>query len=93
MASEIIAILFAGTVLILPWSLKQAGLFDKVKYWYKVLVSGLLVGLLAVAFEASNTAILLGQDIANQISLGAETITLILVVVSVLGIIKNLLVE
>ena len=92
MALETMA-LFIGTILVLPWSLKQAGIFDKVKQWYKVLIAGLAISMISLTFGMSGLTTLLGQDLIMWISLATETVSLILVVISLLGIAKNLLID
>jgi hypothetical protein len=90
MMTDTVFALAVLAVLALPWSLKQAGLLDKTKQWYKILLSGILIGLLAAVFSISSSAALISAETASHVVLAAETTALILATIGVLGVIKNL---
>lgn len=42
-----ILLVTVGAILVLPWTLRQAGIFDRVRKGYYLLLAGLFIGLIA----------------------------------------------
>jgi len=93
MAIETIA-LVAGIVLILPWTFKHIGDWNKVKKWYSYLLGGGLIGLIStvLGLYAESTGIfLVGVSGYYLVQLLTQTIALVLVIVGLIGMSKNLI--
>lgn len=93
MAIETIAII-AGVVLILPWTLKHTGDWNKVKKWYNYVLSGVLIGFISTAlglYSTTSGSFLAGTATLYLASLLAETIALALGIIGIVGICKGLL--
>jgi hypothetical protein len=96
MVVETTAAIIVGTILLLPWTLKMAGLWEKVKRWYNYLVMGLLFGLIAGTLSLFATTSFLSifkeSEIFWMVEFLAEVVGVILLVVGALGISKQLFV-
>jgi len=81
--------LIAGIILLLPWALKTAGLWDKVKKWYKYLFMGMMFGLIAVTMNlfAVTSYLPIFQDSAIfwMVEFMVEVVAVILLAVGALG--------
>jgi hypothetical protein len=89
----ILVVTTIGYVLILPWTLKFAGNWDKVKKWYNFLIAGVLIGFGAFGFRIYGYAtenLMVGQPIFLALQLIFQTIACALGGIGLIGMAKEL---
>ena len=82
-------VIFMALILIwtLPWTLKQAKLWNDLKKWYNFLLAGGLLALIPLVAATATGSI----EICNSIYYFIEVVAMLLGIVGVLGMCKNLL--
>ena len=89
----ILVITTIGYVLILPWTFKIAGNWDKVKKWYDFLIAGILIGFGAFGFRVFSYAtgnLITGQLIFFALELIFQTVACVLSAIGLIGMAKEL---
>jgi len=94
-SSELILLISSiGFVLILPWTFKNAGNWDKVKKWYNFLIAGVLIGIGSFGFRIygySTSDLIAGQFVFYSLQLIFQTIACALGGIGLIGMSRDLL--
>jgi len=95
MQIELMTAIIAGAILVLPWTFKIAGLWEKVKRWYSYVLAGLMFGLIGATLSlfanTSYLSIFKDSVIFWTIEFLAELVAVVLLIVGALGVSKQLL--
>jgi len=85
-----------GFVLILPWTFKNAGNWNKVRKWYNFLIAGVFIGIGSFGFRIYGYAtnnLLIGPIGYYTLQLLFETIACFLGAIGLIGMCKELILQ